>query len=264
MKKSLLILFVSLNAILFGQNIHYTKPNCDDIDGLEFEGVISVEDRYTGFAYRCNAGKVEFLKKYDKGKLIMNQLWFKSSYDTEICTLREHFIGDKVIWKSYDKIGTLRIEENYLNQKDDKGLFIRDGLIRHLLKDEIIIEENYSNGKLHGVKRMFKNDNLLYEENFVDGLYHGKSTYYEKNNFQLSSVHSWKKNKRHGLMLNYHEGKLYAKVLWKKGQIRKYKCWDTNGQPVDCNFTPSTLRLREACVDDNGNAVWCDVLNPNY
>ena len=65
-------------------------------------------------------------------------------------------------------------------------------------------------------------------------------------------------------MLNYHEGKLYAKVLWKKGQIRKYKCWDTNGQPVDCNFTPSTLRLREACVDENGNAVWCDVLNSNY
>ena len=115
---------------------------------------------------------------------------------------------------------------------------------------------------------MYKNDTLVSEENFHNGLYHGESKYYDPfNNFQLSCENLWKKNKRHGLMRLYREedGALQAEILWKKGKKRKYKCWDINGQPIECDFKQQIFNLREACIDDDGNAVWCDILSyPNY
>ncbi|MDA8910949.1 toxin-antitoxin system YwqK family antitoxin [Crocinitomicaceae bacterium] len=285
MKTTLLFLSVFLSTSLFGQ-FTTAQPLCDEVDGLEFDSIISVEDGYTGFAYRCNGDKVEYLEKYVNGDVQMSKLWYVGRYelgeqDTLSYLMHMVFKNDKIAVKTYNEFGILRDEYNWLNKKNEKGLWINEGVQRTFdvngqLKYEdnykndkrngldeqyyengkLMMQTNYIKGKIEGTRKSYRKDGQLWEEsNFRKGLYHGKhTTYFENSQIKYETV--WKKNKRHGIMRDYYEnGGLYREILWKKGKKIKYSCWDEYGQLIECNLRG--VRFLDPCFDEEGNVRPC-------
>jgi len=60
-----------------------------------------------------------------------------------------------------------------------------------------------------------------------------KKTYHE--NGQLKYETNWKDDKEEGLeKLYYESGRIYSEGNYKDGELISKKCWDKNGQEIDC------------------------------
>lgn len=161
----------------------------------------------------------EFIHYHPNGK-IKNISYFKPNSPIVTTTL-------------YHENGTRYAEGAYWNKiKDGQWLYYNSS-------GQLIAEENYNKGMLHGVSKIYsaKDGSLLEETNWVNGLKHGMYTnYYTNGALRTKMFYSY--NKMHGSFENYYEnGKLKNKGTYAK-DFRKGKWvnYNENGKELKIEY----------------------------
>jgi len=111
--------------------------------------------------------------------------------------------------------------------------------------DDIINEEEiqmkegiaYYNNKLFSGEgyRNYENGELQLKRNYLNGEKHGIARYWLKDNGQLFSEEEFNKGLNHGMSkMWYPSGQLLTEVYSEYGKIISVRCWDEEGNKIDC------------------------------
>ncbi|MFK8163786.1 MAG: toxin-antitoxin system YwqK family antitoxin [Lewinella sp.] len=135
-------------------------------------------------------------------------------------------------WREYHENGQIKSEGSYT-----EGL--KEGLHREWGDNEILLLEGYyAKGKANGLMKWFhERGHLAGEGNMVDGIRFGpwKICDIQENGFCIDA--HFKNGKRDGVWKIYHENardRLWKEQTFKEDKMVSEKCWDENGERVDC------------------------------
>ena len=153
----------------------------------------------------------------------------------------------------------------FYNQKGNK---VSEGLLKnkmpegewkyyHFESDQLMSVENYKDGKLHGVKKVFYRDGSLAEEaTYVNGKINGVYKKYAENETLLEEI-----NYKNGILdgsANYYDGKGNINLKGQFKKDRKWGYWETyeNGKLISkekiSRATRKTFKLEK---DKEGKLV---------
>lgn len=134
--------------------------------------------------------------------------------------------------RAYHQNGQLKSEGSYM-----AGL--KEGLHREWAENGILsVEGYYANGKANGLMKWYhERGHLAGEGKMIDDIRVGSWTIcdIEENGFCIDAY--FENGKRHGIWKIYHEhatDKLWKEQTFKDDKMVSEKCWDKNGESIDC------------------------------
>ena len=162
--------------------------------------------------------------------------------------------GQEGLVKGYYESGEVWTKYKYKNN-------LRNGICKEYYQSgEIEYEANYKDGQLNGVwKRYFKNGAINKEGNYIKDKREGlEKTYDRYGNLRIEE--NYKNDQKNGLQKEYVDGilkdevmykngvdigiynryfynekvKLYEMKSYKNGELMYKKCWDGNGNKINC------------------------------
>lgn len=152
-----------------------------------------------------------------------------------------------------------------INYKDGK----RDGVQKRWYDNgQLWIEMNYKDGKGNGLMRSwYENGQLLYKAYQKYGKLDGKEKWWYENG-QLNAENNYKDGKIRGQAKVWHEnGKLHNVINYKVGENNGYaykdgkvKWWYDNGQLSSETNYKDGLKVSAKCWDEDGNEIECSEL----
>ena len=122
----------------------------------------------------------------------------------------------------------------------------RDGMHRYVpnpRQKDVVIEQNYKDGQLHGPTRMFVRGELSQDQNYKEGKLDGFVRTYKKG--KLVEEGFWKEGKIDGFKRLYEDGKLVGETFHK------------NGQPEGAAFVrSSTYKMNRQYLNGQPEGAW--------
>ena len=111
---------------------------------------------------------------------------------------------------------------------------LKDGLRGWAPNGQLLVERNWSNGRLHGLQReWYRNGQLLKESNWSEGLPHGRhQSWYENGNQRLEE--NYIEGRREGLYSSWNEeGNRYKEINYANGvRTGRARWWAYDDAPL--------------------------------
>ncbi len=216
-KPHLTILFVILNCLTI-----FSQSNSNQFDGNgERHGIwkgvyeASKRPRYEG---NFNHGKETGIFKY-----------FDDTKAGTVIATRDFSKGDGSCYAIFYNQKGNKVSEGLLMNKLPQG----EWKYYHFESDQLMSLENYKQGKLNGIKKVFYKDGSLAEvSNYLNGKIDGVYKKYAENETLLEEI-NYKKGKLDGPAL-YYDGKGNINVKGQYKNDRKWGYWETyeNGKLI--------------------------------
>lgn len=120
----------------------------------------------------------------------------------------------------------------YNQYKDGK----KEGLWKEIDKNGVLLSEGYyKNGRANGWMKWYYKGALMAEGNMINDKRNGPWTICDVHDPSVCINAYFENERREGIWKTYHEnGKLHREQIWKNDQPIAEKCWDENGNSINC------------------------------
>jgi len=207
---------------------------------------------YSGSSIKVyDNGQVESLLYFEQGRLVTVASWYENG---QLLALADFDISEvknlKIILSNLEE----KLFLDYLSSAETK--YLNGRCIGYDEDGQILVESNYSNGKLHGVQKYwYGNGQIQCEENYKNGklngvyrdwYYNGQLAVLAKSNLgQLVEIESFLPNgepceltnfsKGEGIVFRYDEddGSISREITYLKGMIQFQKRYRSDGSPYE-------------------------------
>lgn len=134
------------------------------------------------------------------------------------------------IQKTYHSNGRVKTEGLYKNGK-------KEGLHKEWYDTGLLSAKGmYKNGQEHGRMQWYnESGELVGNGNIFNGLREGEWRIYDVHDPRISVVGQFENGKEEGSWKTHHPNGLVGREnIYHKGEIQYTKCWDKNGDVIDC------------------------------
>lgn len=181
-KKIVVLICVFMSTVSFAQNLNRTDANGNRIGQWEKQ---------------YNNGKVRYRGQFENGKEVGFFHFYTETNQTKPYLVKEFIRGTTIAnVQFFSSIGNLE-SSGQMDGKNRIGKWTYYGT-----KGEVVLEENYLNGKLSGLVTVYYHDGKITEEShYKDGVLHGQNKRYSSEGKLISDM-------------MYSNGQLHGKIVY--------------------------------------------------